>query len=174
MIKKILVLLVILGFSFALMLLTTGKCHFEVASHASFPVSQVELWQVLSAVDSWPDWWPGMEEVRLVDDLSVGSEIQLRLKGMPRQEPAFLIAVRLQDELAWESSGVLGSRAGTRLILEPDAGGSRLTIENFIRGPQAFLARFTGEDAFVKYQQILLESLKLSLQGKPVVIGEKN
>jgi hypothetical protein len=174
MLKKIVVLLVILGFSFALMLLTTGESHFEVANHASFPVSQGELWQVLAAVDSWPDWWPGMEEARLVGLLAVGSEIQLRLKGMPTKESALLILVRLQNELVWERSGVFGSLAGTRLILEPDAGGSRLTIENYIRGPQAFLARFTGEDAFVKYQQILLESLKLSLQGKPVVIGEKN
>lgn len=174
MLKKIVVLLVILGFSFALMLLTTGESHFEVASHASFSVSQEELWQVLIAVDSWSDWWPGMEEARLVGALSGGSKIHLRLKGMPTKEPAFLTLVNPQNELVWERSGVFGSRAGTRLTLEPDAEGSRLTIENFIRGPQAFLARFTGEDAFVKYQQTLLERLGLSLQGKRVVIGEKN
>ena len=174
MLKKIFVLLVILGFSFALMLLTTGESHFEVASHASYPVSQEELWQVLVAVDSWSDWWPGVEESRLVGALSAGSEFHLRLKGMPTKEPAVLIVVRPQNELVWESSGVFGSRAGTRFLLEPDAENSRLTIENFIRGPQAFLARFTGEDAFVKYQQTLLERLALSFQGKRGVIGEKN
>ncbi len=174
MLKKIAVLLVVLGLCFALMLLTTGDSHFEVQSHASFPLPQEEVWQLLAEVDGWPDWWPGMEEARLVGALIAGSEIRLRLKGMPTNDSALLKLVSSPNELVWEGPGVLGSRAGTRFLLERDAAGSRLTIQNFVRGPQAFLARFTGEEAFVKYQQKLLEALGLALQGKRLAAGKKD
>jgi len=166
MLKKIFVLLAVLGFCLVLMLLATGDSHFEVQSQAVFPVSRTELWQRLAAVDRCSDWWPGMEGARLAGGLRVGSRIQLRLNGMPDRDPALLTLVDVPHELVWEGSGVFGSLAGTRFLLEPDPAGSRLVVEHFVRGPQAFLARFTGEEVFVKYQQKLLESLGLSLQGK--------
>jgi len=164
MLKKIAVLLVLLGCSFALMLLTTGESKFEVRSQASFPVSQAEVWQVLVAVGQWPDWWPGMEDARLEGAMTAGSEIGLRLKGMTSSELVMLTEVRSLDELVWEGAGVFGSRTGTGFSLNSETQGCRLTVTNFVHGPQAFLARITGKDAFVQYQQELLQSLRRSLQ----------
>ncbi len=174
MLKKIIVLLLILGLSFAMLLTTTGESHFEVQSHARFSTPPGDVWQILVAVDRWSDWWPGMDEAWLVGSLTEGSEIELRLKGMPASDPARLSRVRSLKELAWEGPGVLGSRAGTRFLLEPDAEGSLVTIENYVRGPQAFLTRFTGEEAFSKYQQKLLNTLALFLDGQLPVVREKD
>ena len=173
MLKKIAILLVILGFLFILMLLTTGESHFSVQSEVHYSASPEALWLKLENVDRWPDWWPGMEEAKLVGALRTGSEIHIRLKGMPSADRASLVLERPPYELVWEGSGIFGSRAGTRVNIEPDTLGSHMSMENFVVGPQAFLARFTGEDAFVKYQQALLDNFGISLGG-PSSSGEKS
>ena len=174
MLKKIIVLLVILGLSFGLVLLTTTESRFEVQTDLLLAAPIGEVWASLAEVDSWPDWWPGMEESRLVGALRAGSKIHMRLKGVPVGDPALLVLVRSPHELVWEVSGVLGSRAGTRFLLERDVLGTRLSVGNFIRGPQAFFAGFTGEEAFLKYQQKLLEGFSLSLQKRRSGAGEND
>ncbi len=174
MLKKIIVLLMVLGLSFGLVLLTTTESRFEVRSHLLLAAPVGELWVMLADVDRWPDWWPGMEESRLDGVLQQGSKIHLRLKGVPVSDPALLTRVRAPQELVWEVPGVLGSQAGTRFLLEADAAGSRLTISNFIIGPQAFFAGFTGDDAFLKYQQKLLEGFSLSLTQQQSAPGEND
>lgn len=174
MFKKIVILLTILGLAFGLLLLTTGESHFEVQSHARLPVAQGTLWQRLMEVERWPSWWPGMEEVRLSGDFKTGNRFSLRLKGMPARDEVLITRVSPPREFAWEGPGVLGSRTGTRLSLEQDGAGCRLTVVTFVHGPQAFLARMTGEAAFKEYQLALLARLERSLASKPPATGEKD
>lgn len=166
MLKKIAVLLTLLGMAFGLMLLTTGESRFEVQTSAPLHVPPTRVWQVLAAVGEWSEWWPGVEEAQLYGSLVAGSEVSLRLKGVPTEDPALLTKVDVLHELTWERPGVLGSRAGTRFLIEVINGGSRLTVENFVQGPQAFLARITGKDTFIKYQQEILKSLQEKLSAE--------
>ncbi len=174
MLKKITALLVFLGLAFVLLLLTTTDSHFEVRHRALLSGSQKQVWQVLAKVDEWPLWWPGIEQAKLHGPMQVGSEITLQMKGRPDRTPAQLTVVRPPQRLVWERPGVLNSRAGTRFILEGSQGQSYLTVENYIRGPQAFLARITGKDAFDKYQQQILQKLQLYLRTKQTPAGEKD
>lgn len=174
MLKKVVVLLLLLGLAFALMLLTTGGSRFVVRSSRVLPAPPQQVWQHLAAVPDWPRWWPGLTRVRLDDGLSAGSMLQLQLRGQPRVTRARLSVVGAPDELGWESPGVFGSHAGTRFLLEAQAAGCRLTVENYIHGPQAFLARFTGREAFSRYQRKLLENLALELQRSLAAGGEKD
>ncbi len=174
MLKKVTVLVVVLGVAFGLMLLTTGESHFEISRSTTLPEPQAQVWQALVSVDSWPEWWPGMERSRLNGELVPGNKISLQLKGMPTADTAIVSEVDIYKRLAWEGAGVLGSLARTSFVLAGESTGSRLTITNSIRGPQAFLARITGEDAFLDYQQSLLQSLGLYLRKREASSGEKD
>lgn len=124
------------------------------------PLSKTQVWQRLAIVEDWPRWWPGVEVARIQGPLKAGSQIDLLMRGRPETNPALLIRVVAQQELTWEREGVFGSRAGTRFVLEDAEGGCRVRVENYIRGPQAFLARMTGQEAFAQYQQKLLANLQ--------------
>ncbi len=174
MLKKIAVLLTILGLAFVLLLLTTGESRFELRSSAMMSGSQEQVWQILVTIEEWPQWWPGVERARLTGGLVSGSDIDLRMKGQPGEDPARLIIVTPPTELVWERPGVLNSRAGTRFLLEEGNDGCSLTVENFIQGPQAVLARITGKDAFAEYQQQMLKNLELYLRAKLAAAGEKD
>jgi hypothetical protein len=174
MLKKIILFLSLLGFAFIVLLLTSQRSSFRVESHRDYEVSQLKLWQVLAAVEEWPLWWPGAEKAELVGSLVAGGEIRIALRGVPTEHPAQLTLVDMPSALVWEREGFLMSRAGTGFLLEPAANGVRLRVENHIHGPQAILARLTGEEAFRKYQLRLLENLDLYLQAKPGAGGEKD
>ncbi len=159
MIKKLAVILVLLGVGFVIMMLTTRNTTFSVSHDQTIARPSSEVWSVLIDVDRWPHWWPGVKTARL-PVWRGGAELELVFKGNPGADPARVERVIAGENLGWSRKGVLGSMTGTEVKLEALSGGCRVTIVDTIYGPQAFLARFTGEEAFTKYHNLLLNNLK--------------
>ncbi len=159
MLKKLAVILVLLGVGFVIMMLTTRNTTMAVRHDQTIARPAAEVWKVLIDVEGWSQWWPGVKAARL-SQWQDQAELELVFKGNPGAEPARVGRVVEGETLSWERKGVLGSMTGTELTLEAISGGCRVTIVDTIYGPQAFLARFTGEEAFSKYHQLFLKNLK--------------
>ncbi len=167
MLKKMLILVTLLVVAFAVMMLTTRSTTFTVGNTLAIEQPAPFIWQALVAVERWPSWWPGMEASALAPGWQEGAVLNLTLKGTPETSAARVVSVLPETELAWEREGVLGSVTATTLRLEPVSGAVLVTLESTIRGPQAFLARFTGEEQFGKYHQRVLAALSVHLKERP-------
>ncbi|MCF6178440.1 MAG: SRPBCC family protein [Geopsychrobacter sp.] len=174
MLKKVALLLILLGLAFGALVLLGQKSSFTVQSTRQYPLTQAQVWRVLTNVERWPDWWPGAERAELSGSFANGSTIRLTLKGLPDASPARLGRVESPHGFLWSRAGVLSSQAGTAFRLEAVNSGVQLRIENFIYGPQAILARITGEEAFRKYQLKLLANLDRYLHSKRIARREKD
>ena len=170
MLKKISILLVLLGCGFILWLLLGMDSHFEQQSSQRIDQSAETVWQQLTRVEQWPQWWPGMEEARLLGTLQVGSQISIKLDGMP-EVPVDLVAAEPKRQLAWQQEGLFGSLAKTRIELVVQADATEVTIAHSISGLQARLAEFSSREGFVQYQQLFLLALEGQLQKSA---GEKD
>jgi hypothetical protein len=168
MLKKMLILAAVLLVALAVMMLSTRAATFSVGNTLAIehPVSPV--WQALVAVEEWPAWWPGMESAALAPEWREGAVLNLRLKGTPEKSGARVASVLFEKELVWERDGILGSVTATTLRLDPISGGVLVTLESSIRGPQAFLARFTGDEEFGKYHHRVLAALDAHLKKAPL------
>lgn len=164
MLKKATILAVLLAAVFAVMMLATREKDFSVKNSRLVGRSAKDLWRVLTAVESWPNWWPGIEKSSLSPSLRQGATLELVLRGNPQTSPARIERVVPERELAWSRVGVLGSLSRTTLSLEPAPGGTRVDIESRIHGPQAFLADFTGRDEFSRYHDRVLAALEAATE----------
>lgn len=160
MLKKTLLLVLPLAVLFGGMLLASRSSIFEVRDSLSIDQSPEALWAVLFAVQDWPQWWPGVESAKLAASWVEGERLDLVFKGNPTAGPARIERYRIGRELAFSREGVLGSRVGTGIQLEPQGTAVLVSAESVVRGPQALLARVTGREAFSAYQQRLLVALK--------------
>jgi len=160
MLKKATILAVVLAAAFAVMMLATGEKEFSVENSHLVGRPAADLWKVLTAVESWPRWWPGVEKSSLSPSLRQGATLELVLRGNSRTTPARIERVVPGQELVWSRGGVLGSRSRTTLRLKPAAEGTRVSIESRIHGPQAFLAGLTGRNEFSRYHETVLAGLE--------------
>ncbi len=167
MLKKIGLLLAVLALALAGLLLTSGKSRFAAASERLLSHPPEAVWSQLSAVEHWPQWWPGVEQARLEPGWQVGAHLHLALQGDPERIPARVEALVPGRELAWSRPGVLGSRTRLQLRLEPAAEGTRVRLASEVVGPQAVLARWTAQEDFQRYQELVLAKLEESLQATP-------
>lgn len=167
MLKKVVVLLAALGGAFAIMMLTTRGTSFAVGTSLAVDQAPAAVWTALTAVEQWPRWWPGMEEAKVSPGWQPGAALTVVLKGNAEKSPATVEVVTAGRELAWRRPGVLGSTTRTTVKLDPAADGTLVSLESSIVGPQAFLAKFTGREEFVRYNRMVLEGLKSRL-GAPV------
>lgn len=88
------------------------------------------VWQVVSDVESMPEWTPSMTSVRIVegpDPLGLGSEVRVEQPGLP-------LAMWMVDEwdpprkFGW-TSAVPGVRTQAEHVVEPvDDGRTRVTL----------------------------------------------
>ncbi len=159
MLKKGLFLILVIMAAFGVLLLTTQSSTFEVRDSRVIHQKTDRVWQVLTEVERWSQWWPGVETARLGSCWAEGESLELLLKGNPANGPARIDRYQLDHELVFSRAGVLGSRAGTGFLFEALPGAVRVTVETTVSGPQAFLARFTGRAAFSAYHQRLLDGL---------------
>lgn len=167
MLKKLAILGVLCGIALGVMLLTTRNSHYEVKTQRHLAQPPAEVWSRLAEVERWPRWWPGVERAALAERLSRGALIELRLTGRPEEDPARVIRFEPGSTLFWQRPGVFGSRAGVGFVLQSTQTGAQIQIITFIDGPQAFLARFTGREAFASYQQKVLDALEeVSVAGR--------
>lgn len=160
MLKKVAVLAVFLGMAFGIMMLSTSEKTFEVENSLAIGRPASEIWPVLTDVERWQTWWPGMQKARLQPGWKEGAPLELILKGTPEKKAARVETVTAEKELTWVRCGVLKSVTRTSLRLEPVAGGTRVSLKSFIQGPQAFLAGFTGKEEFARYHEAVLAGLK--------------
>lgn len=163
MLKKLLVLALLLGCGLFLLVQTSRDSRFERQSSMLLAQSPEVVWQLLVDVDGWQRWWPGVEKVKLLGPLQVGTLIDLRLKGVPEEHPVTLSVFEPGRQLAWQRTGILGSVAETDLLIQSQTTGTQLTISNRIVGPQARLAGFSSAESFAQYQELFLKSIELYL-----------
>ncbi|MDO3379112.1 SRPBCC family protein [Geoalkalibacter halelectricus] len=163
MLRKVLLCVVALLLAFAVMMATTGQAEFFLEDDLVLASSPAEVWEVLSAVEDWPRWWPGFESAKVTPALQMGARLDLVLKGDPSKRPATVETVVNGRKISWVRDGILGSTTHTSLCLDEQGGETLFVIQSRIRGPQAFLARLTARNQFADYHQALLRSLQLQL-----------
>ena len=98
------------------------------------PVQQV--WDVLCAVERWPEWAPTVTSVRRLDDgpLAVGSRARVE---QPRIPPTEYVVTELEPSrsFVWVATGP-GVRTIARHVLEElGTGGTRVTLAVEQAGP---------------------------------------
>lgn len=164
MLKKVAILAGLLAMAIGVLIVTSGDRTFAVKNDLTIDRLAVEIWPVLTDVEKWPAWWPGVQEARLVPDWREGANLDLVLKGRPEKDPATVETVVEEKEMTWERPGILGSVTRTSVVLEAAPGGTRISLMSFIKGPQAFLAGFTGKEEFARYHEAVLVALKARLQ----------
>jgi uncharacterized protein YndB with AHSA1/START domain len=164
MVKKLGLLLAVLGLAFAVLLLSSGRTRFASEAALTLPQPSAPIWERLTAVGDWPRWWPGVAAASLAPGWQPGAELQLALQGDPEQAPAVVELVSPEAALSWLRPGVLGSQTRTLLQLQPLAGGTRVVLRSEIQGPQAVLARWTAQEDFRRYQELVLQRLAEALE----------
>jgi len=176
MLKKLLVLALMVWGRLFLLLQTSRDSRFEVQRSQLLIQPAGQVWSILADVDGWHQWWPGVEKVKLLSPLRVGSQIDLRLKGVPEEHPVSVARFESGERLVWQREGLFGSVAETGFFLRSQADGTLLTIENRIVGPQARLAEFFNAESFAQYQELFLKSIELYLSERLLLptAGEKD
>ncbi len=160
MLKKVVVLLTLTLIAFGVMMATTSQSVFSVEDSIIIEVPLEQAWDLLAAVSAWPQWWPGVEAARVVPRLQAGARFELILRGDADTPPATIESLVKHKQLSWLRDGVLGSSTRTALRLSAHQGGTEVTLNSVIRGPQAFLARLTGRENFETYHRQVLESMR--------------
>nr|NIS39964.1 hypothetical protein [Desulfuromonadales bacterium] len=166
MLKKTLLLVVVIMLGFGAMIATTRDATFAVTESRSLTAGQPAIWEALTDVEAWDEWWPGIETAQLSPGWTEGATLALTLKGRPEKTPAIVDGFNRGRQVSWTRPGVLGSTTRTLLRIERSGEGVVVSMESRLHGPQAFLARFTGEESFRNYQELVLRSLQESLVAK--------
>lgn len=164
MLKKLGVLIVILGLALGGLLLGSGQSRFAAESSLLLPYPVALVWARLTAVGQWSGWWPGVTAASLAPGWQPGAELCIALQGDPEQAPAVVDGVATETELSWKRPGVLGSQTRTCIELQPGDAGTLVRLRSEIQGPQAVLARWTAQEDFHRYQELVLAKLRDSLQ----------
>lgn len=165
MLKKLGVLIVALALALGGLLLSSGQSRFATESSLLIPHPVAPVWAQLTAVGQWSVWWPGVVTASLAPPgWQPGAELYMALQGDPEQAPAVVEGVTTEAELRWKRPGVLGSQTRTCIELQPSGSQTLVLLRSEIQGPQAVLARWTAQDDFRRYQELVLTRLGESLQ----------
>ena len=96
------------------------------------------VWDVMSAIDDWPQWNPDVKEARLEGPVAEGSTF--RWKAGPGRIRSTLVVVDPPRAIGWTGT-TLGIRAGHVWGLEPKDRGCAVTTEESWDGPLVRLFR---------------------------------
>ena len=159
MIKKTTILFLALVATFGgVMFFGQGRT-FSVSHSRVVEKSPEQIWEVLTDVERWPDWWPGMEKATIDPGWQPGASLALDLRGQPKRGAGRLETADPGRAMSWTGKGVLGSQVRTTIRLQSGSAGTQISLENKISGPQAILAKITGDKAFSDYQGLVLQRL---------------
>lgn len=156
MLKKVAVLLMMVGIAFVGLKISATKVRFDVQNCMDLKGTPGEFWQVLTDAEGWKHWWPGVLEARIEPGWQQGAQLNVSLIGESQAQPATVTAVVPMMTLAWEKPGLMGSTLGTQLELGSSSAGSSLCFSTRVVGPQAVLAGVTGRDEFEQYHKKVL------------------
>ena len=110
----------------------------DVRRSAVVPAAPERVWEVLADAYTLPRWWPGITRVEGVREIGFTAVLMSR-KGRTIRLDLLYTEVEEPTRLAWtmEVSGSQFERLltdwSTRFTLAPDAGGTRVTIEEHQR-----------------------------------------
>ncbi len=172
MLKKLGLLLIVLGLALGGLLLGSGQSRFATESSLLLPYPVAPVWAQLTSVGQWPGWWPGVVAASLAPGWQPGAELCIALQGDSEQTPAIVEGVTNETTISWKRPGVLGSETRTCIELQPSGGDTLVRLRSEIQGPQAVMARWAAQDEFSRYQELVLARLSESLQQlRPTVNG---
>ncbi|MCJ1706134.1 SRPBCC family protein [Microbacterium sp. VKM Ac-2923] len=114
--------------------------------------------------DTWREWSPDTEWVRIEHPVAQGSRGILKPEGGPRVK--FVVAELEADRVYTDVTRMPGARLTFRHGVEPTAGGSRVTAEVTIDGP---LSGLWARTAFAGFEQSVpadLDRLVAVVEGR--------
>jgi uncharacterized protein YndB with AHSA1/START domain len=98
------------------------------------------VWAVMTDVERWPEWTESMKSIERLDseDLAVGSKAKLKIRRSPNANVWTVTELTPNRSFSWEtnSGGVKGVATH---VIEPDGGGSKVTLSVDLSGPVATL-----------------------------------
>jgi uncharacterized protein YndB with AHSA1/START domain len=122
--------------------------------------SPLRVWELMFDVERWPEWTASVTRVQRLDQrpFGVGSRVRVEQPGFP---PARwrVVAVQPGDGFTWVSSAP-GLRVYAHHIVEPYAGGSRVTLVLRFKGPFGPLFGWLTRSVNVRYMRMEAEGLK--------------
>ena len=123
------------------------------------------VWRLLVDVEGWPSRIPTVDLVERLDagPLAVGSRTRLRLPRLPEG----VWTVTELDEgrsFTWESASP-GVKVVAGHVVEPHAGGSRLTLAITVSGPMAPVGWLMTRSLSKRYVETEAASIKAAAQS---------
>lgn len=94
------------------------------------------VWDVLADLRGWETWAPGFK-LRALDAVEPGREFRWSQNGTPLHSR--FAVVEPGRELSWTGSLLGLYRAVDRMVLAPESGGTRVTLQESLDGPLAGL-----------------------------------
>ncbi|WP_396452125.1 SRPBCC family protein [Actinomadura sp.] len=90
------------------------------------------VWAVLADLRGWEAWAPGFR-LRALDAVEPGREFRWSQNGTPLRSR--FAVVDPERELSWTGSFLGFYRAVDRMVLAPERGGTRVTLQESLDGP---------------------------------------
>ena len=110
-------------------------------------VSPADVWsRAYADASAWPHWNDALASAELDGPFVVGAKVRIRFKTGLRLR--FTLVEVEPERVFTDESRLPGARMGHRHLIEPSAGGARLTNTIYIAGPMAWLwSRVLGPQA---------------------------
>ena len=120
-----------------------------------------EVWEVVADLRGWESWAPGFR-LRALDAVESGREFRWTQDGAPLRS-RFAI-VDPGRELSWTGSAFGLYRAVDRMVLTPEGGRTRVTLQESFDGPLA--RRVFGERKLRSAHETRLNALKTRVEER--------
>ena len=124
------------------------------------------VWELVSDVEAWPTVVPTVDAVERLDDgpLAVGSRTRLRQPRLP--EAVWTVtALDAGRSFTWASSSP-GITVTAGHVVEPQDGGSRLTLSIDVSGPIAPVGWLMTKSLTKRYVETEASSIKAAAEGR--------
>ncbi|MEU8800357.1 SRPBCC family protein [Spirillospora sp. NPDC048819] len=118
-----------------------------------------EVWDVLADLRGWETWAPGFR-VRALDAVEPGREFRWAQDGTPLRSR--FAVVDPGRELSWTGSSLGLYRAVDRMVLTPEGGRTRVTLQESLAGP--LVRRVFGARKLRATHETRLKALKTHVE----------
>ena len=148
--------------------MSPSHCPIHFTNELEVAASPETIWSLLVDTKSWPSFYPGVKDVRLLDghsSLNLGSRFETNLAGqdvaasVPEFEP--------MTRIAWYGGPPTSeeSKAYHAWIITPTSGGCHLWTEETMRGPLWIELAKKAPDAFwLTHEKLLADLAKVALE----------
>jgi uncharacterized protein YndB with AHSA1/START domain len=120
------------------------------------------IWAALTDIARWPEWQPPVSTATLAGPLAPGTTFRWKASGMT-------ITSQLHDVVAPSRVSWTGESLGTHAIhvwqLEPEAGGTRVSTQESMRGWLPRLVKIVSPGFLANALKTALQTLKEHAEG---------